>query len=163
MSLRLTFRNLFAAALIMLPMLSLPARAGADRRRRRYLIHVAPPALPVYEQPPLPAPGYHLDSRLLGLRGCRLLLGSRRLGATSQRRPSVDPWLLGLCGRSVRLARGYWGPHVGFYGGVNYGFGYRRRRLLRRRMARRSIRLQQRRGELRQRPCDQRLREPHHR
>ena len=19
---------------------------------------------------------------------------------------------------------GYWGPHVGFYGGVNYGFGY---------------------------------------
>ena len=19
---------------------------------------------------------------------------------------------------------GYWGPHIGFYGGVNYGFGY---------------------------------------
>ena len=19
---------------------------------------------------------------------------------------------------------GYWGPHVGFYGGINYGFGY---------------------------------------
>ena len=19
---------------------------------------------------------------------------------------------------------GYWGPHVGYYGGVNYGFGY---------------------------------------
>ena len=19
---------------------------------------------------------------------------------------------------------GYWGPHVGFYGGINYGYGY---------------------------------------
>ena len=24
----------------------------------------------------------------------------------------------------MRWNAGYWGPHVGFYGGVNYGFGY---------------------------------------
>ena len=24
----------------------------------------------------------------------------------------------------MRSIDGYWGPHVGFYGGVNYGFGY---------------------------------------
>ena len=40
---------------------------------------------------------------------------------------------LGCCGRRVTgdgavalyvFHAGYWGPHVGFYGGVNYGFGY---------------------------------------
>ena len=30
-------------------------------------ISIAPPALPVYEQPPLPAAGLHLDARVLGL------------------------------------------------------------------------------------------------
>ena len=38
-----------------------------------------------------------------------------------------------LCGRPATGAgaaacmcgiAGYWGPHVGYYGGVNYGFGY---------------------------------------
>ena len=37
---------------------------------------------------------------------------------------SVDSGLLGLRRRRLRLHRGYWGEHVGFYGGVNYGFGY---------------------------------------
>jgi hypothetical protein len=42
--------------------------------------------------------GLSLDSRLLGLWGRRLLLGSRRLGAAARARPSVDPWLLGFAG-----------------------------------------------------------------
>src|SRR5262249_57579999 len=25
---------------------------------------------------------------------------------------------------NFRTSPGYWGPHIGFYGGVNYGFGY---------------------------------------
>ncbi len=36
----------------------------------------------------------------------------------------MDPWLLGLRRRGLRLKAGYWGSHVGFYGGINYGFGY---------------------------------------
>jgi hypothetical protein len=36
----------------------------------------------------------------------------------------LDSGLLGLRGWTLRLAAGYWGPHVGFYGGINYGFGY---------------------------------------
>ena len=27
-------------------------------------------------------------------------------------------------GEAFDFHPGYWGPHVGFYGGVNYGFGY---------------------------------------
>ncbi len=55
---------------------------------------------------------------------------------------------------------GYWGPHVGFYGGINYGFGYLRRRLRRRPLGRQSLLLQQRRQQLRRSPRHQRLREP---
>jgi hypothetical protein len=34
------------------------------------------------------------------------------------------PGYWGYVGGGYRLHRGYWGPHVGFYGGINYGFGY---------------------------------------
>jgi hypothetical protein len=30
----------------------------------------------------------------------------------------------GFDGGRYRLHHGYWGPHIGFYGGINYGFGY---------------------------------------
>ncbi|MEJ0006933.1 MAG: hypothetical protein WDM77_11345 [Steroidobacteraceae bacterium] len=36
----------------------------------------------------------------------------------------MDPRLLGLCGWDLCVSRRVLGPHVGFYGGVNYGFGY---------------------------------------
>jgi hypothetical protein len=36
----------------------------------------------------------------------------------------LDAGLLGLAGRQLCWNAGYWGPHIGFYGGVNYGFGY---------------------------------------
>ena len=36
----------------------------------------------------------------------------------------MDPRLLGMGGGFYAWHPGYWGPHVGFYGGVNYGFGY---------------------------------------
>ena len=31
---------------------------------------------------------------------------------------------MGLVQWRLSLERGYWGPQVGFYGGINYGFGY---------------------------------------
>jgi len=36
----------------------------------------------------------------------------------------VDAGLLGLGGDGFAFTAGYWGPVVGFYGGINYGFGY---------------------------------------
>jgi hypothetical protein len=56
MSLRSAFRNLFAATLIMVPMLTLPAAQA--QIGIGVSIDIAPPALPVYDQPPLPGPGY---------------------------------------------------------------------------------------------------------
>jgi len=37
---------------------------------------------------------------------------------------SLDARLLGWGGGGYLWHSGYWGPHVGFYGGVNYGYGY---------------------------------------
>jgi len=34
------------------------------------------------------------------------------------------PGYWGWGGNGYAWNEGYWGPHVGFYGGVNYGFGY---------------------------------------
>ena len=34
------------------------------------------------------------------------------------------PGYWGFAGGLYAWHAGYWGPHVGFYGGVNYGFGY---------------------------------------
>ena len=36
----------------------------------------------------------------------------------------MDSRLLGLEQRVYAWNAGYWGPHIGFYGGINYGFGY---------------------------------------
>jgi len=34
------------------------------------------------------------------------------------------PAYWGFVGGVYRFHAGYWGPHVGYYGGINYGFGY---------------------------------------
>jgi WXXGXW repeat (2 copies) len=122
MSLRSTFRNLFVAALIMLPMLSLPSAqaqivVGVS-------IRLAPPALPVYEQPPIPAAGYlwtpgywsYGDAGYFWVPGVWAQPPSAGLLWT--------PGYWGYEGGVYGWHGGYWGPHVGFYGGVNYGFGF---------------------------------------
>ena len=43
------------------------------------------------------------------------------------RRPPACMWTPGYWGwggAAFIWHAGYWGPHVGFYGGINYGFGY---------------------------------------
>src|ERR1700720_334077 len=87
-------------------------------------ITVAPPALPVYEQPPVPAPGYLWTPGYwaYGPEGYFWVPG------VWVQPPQVGvlwtPGYWGWGGGMYRWNAGYWGPHVGFYGGVNYGFGY---------------------------------------
>jgi hypothetical protein len=57
MSLR-SIRNLITAVVMAAPILSLPAAQAQIAVGVSLHINVAPPVLPVYEQPPLPAPGY---------------------------------------------------------------------------------------------------------
>src|SRR6516165_4508582 len=87
-------------------------------------ITVAPPVLPVYTQPPIPGPGYLWTPgyRAYGPEGYYWVPGTWVLP------PSVGllwtPGYWGFVGGAYVFNAGYWGPHVGFYGGVNYGFGY---------------------------------------
>jgi len=87
-------------------------------------VNIAPPVLPVYVQPPLPAPGY------IWTPGYWAWDGSDYYWVPGT---WVEPpqggmlWTPGYWGWNDGLYvwnAGYWGPQVGFYGGVNYGFGY---------------------------------------
>ena len=87
-------------------------------------IAIAPPALPVYEQPAIPAEGYLWTPGYwaYGSEGYYWVPG------TWVQPPSIGllwtPGYWGWSGGSYAYNAGYWGPHVGFYGGINYGFGY---------------------------------------
>jgi WXXGXW repeat (2 copies) len=87
-------------------------------------INIAPPVLPVYEQPPVPAPGYiwtpgywaETDGDYYWVPG------------TWVEPPQVGllwtPGYWAASGDGFVWNAGYWAPEIGFYGGVNYGFGY---------------------------------------
>ena len=84
----------------------------------------APPPLPDYEQPPCPEEGYLWTPGYWawGAGGYYWVPG------TWVQPPRVGvlwtPGYWGFVGGVYAFHAGYWGPHVGFYGGVNYGFGY---------------------------------------
>ena len=84
----------------------------------------APPVLPVYVQPPCPEPGLMWTPGYwaYGPDGYYWVPG------TWVPAPYVGAlWTPGYWGWGGGLYvwhPGYWGAHVGYYGGVNYGFGY---------------------------------------
>ena len=89
-------------------------------------ITVAPPPLVVYAQPPLPGPGYIWTPGYWswdGEAGDYYWVPGAWVVA-----PEADMlWTPGYWGwgDGVYLWHdGYWGPHVGFYGGIDYGYGY---------------------------------------
>jgi hypothetical protein len=87
-------------------------------------IRIAPPVLPVYVQPPCPTPGYlwmpgywaYGPAGYYWVRGVWIAPPHPGLLWT--------PGYWGFVGGLYGWHEGYWGAHVGFYGGVNYGFGY---------------------------------------
>jgi hypothetical protein len=83
-----------------------------------------PPELPVYDQPPIPDPGYIWTPGYWSGGP----LGYFWVPGTWVEPPSVGLlWTPGYWGFRDGIYvwnAGYWGPHVGFYGGVDYGFGY---------------------------------------
>src|SRR5215813_8518368 len=87
-------------------------------------VAIAPPPIPVYAQPICPGPGYIWIPGYwaYGFDGYYWVPGYWVLP------PFVGAlWTPGYWGWGGGLYvwhAGYWGPHVGFYGGINYGFGY---------------------------------------
>ncbi|MFY3578027.1 adenylate cyclase, partial [Achromobacter insolitus] len=83
-----------------------------------------PPPLPVYVQPPAPADGYMWVPGYWGLNryGFFWVPGAWVLAPYPGALWTPGYW--GFNNGIYLWNPGYWGPHVGFYGGINYGFGY---------------------------------------
>ena len=124
MSILSGFRTLLVAAAMTAPMLTLPVAHAQIAIGIGVSVHVAPPALPVYAQPALPAPGYLWTPGYWSYGEA----GYYWVPGVWVRPPSVGvlwtPGYWGFAGGAYGWHGGYWGPHIGFYGGVNYGFGY---------------------------------------
>jgi len=107
--------------LLTLLMLATPAISFAQFSMS---IAFAPPALPVYEQPVAPDDGYlwtpgywaYGDEGYFWVPGTWVMAPEVGLLWT--------PGYWGWAGDGYAWNDGYWGTQVGFYGGVNYGFGY---------------------------------------
>jgi hypothetical protein len=88
-------------------------------------VTLAPPVLPVYTQPICPGEGYLWTP---GYWSYSEDGGYFWVPGTWVEPPAVGllwtPGYWGWSGGAYLWNAGYWGPEVGFYGGINYGFGY---------------------------------------
>ena len=115
---KMKFSTVALAALLFvgLPLTSSFAQIGIS-------IGIAPPPIPIYEQPYCPAEGYiwtpgywGYDSDYYWVPG--VWVPPPRVGFL------WTPGYWGYNGSNYFFNDGYWGPTVGFYGGINYGYGY---------------------------------------
>jgi hypothetical protein len=110
---------------LMLFLLALPALSPAQMTVS-VSVGVPPPELPVYEQPPIPGDGYIWTPGYWGWseddQDYYWVPGTWVLAPQPEFLWTPGYW--GAEGAAFIWHLGYWGPHVGFYGGVNYGYGY---------------------------------------
>ncbi|MGB6788609.1 MAG: YXWGXW repeat-containing protein, partial [Candidatus Acidiferrales bacterium] len=117
------FLYLFLLAFVMLAIpASTPAQVAVGVG---ISVHIGPPPLRVVAvQPICPGPDYiwtpgywaYGDAGYYWVPGAWVIAPQPGLLWT--------PGYWGWGGGVYAWHRGYWGPHVGFYGGINYGFGY---------------------------------------
>jgi len=89
-------------------------------------VSIAPPELLTYEQPLCPGDGYlwtpgywaYADAET----GYYWVPGAWVMAPEPGFLWTPGYW--GWGGHGYAFNEGYWGPHVGFYGGISYGFGY---------------------------------------
>ncbi len=109
--------------LMALVMFGVPAAALAQVS---VSVNIAPPELPVYDQPICPGDGY------IWTPGYWAWDGDYNdyywVPGTWVEAPEVGffwtPGYWGWGNGGYFFNQGYWGPQIGFYGGINYGFGY---------------------------------------
>jgi len=112
-------KHIALAALLFagLPLASSFAQVGVS-------ISVGPPVLPVIEQPPCPVEGYLWTPGYWGYSD----VGYYWTPGIWVEPPEVGllwtPPYWGYSNGVYLFNDGYWGPNVGFYGGIDYGFGY---------------------------------------
>jgi hypothetical protein len=110
-------RNIFAGVALAAALTTAHAQLGVS-------VAIAPPAIPEYDQPPIPGDGYiwtpgywaYGDSGYYWVDGAWVYP------------PYVGGlWTPGWWGGGYGgyfWHAGYWGRNIGYYGGINYGFGY---------------------------------------
>jgi len=112
-------RSLLFAVLLMALSVASFAQIGIS-------VAFGPPALPVYEQPICPGDGYIWTPGYWAWDGD----GDDYYWTpgTWVEAPELGylwtPGYWGWAGSAFFFHEGYWGPRVGYYGGINYGFGY---------------------------------------
>ncbi len=84
----------------------------------------APPPLPEYDQPAAPADDYIWNPGYWNYASTGYYWVPGIWCAPPFAGALWTPPYWAYDNRHYRFHRGYWGPHVGYYGGVNYGFGY---------------------------------------
>ena len=86
--------------------------------------NIPPPPLPVYSQPPCPTDGYLWSPGYWAFTNGEYFWVPGTWVLPPQPGFLWTPAWWGYDGGVYGFHSGYWGPHVGFYGGVNYGYGY---------------------------------------
>ena len=84
----------------------------------------APPPLPVYEQPPAPAPNYLWTPGYWNYAPAGYFWVPGAWVAAPYQGALWTPGYWGAWNHRYGYHPGYWGRYVGFYGGISYGFGY---------------------------------------
>ena len=87
-------------------------------------VGVPPPPLPVYEQPMIPGPGYIWTPGYWAWDGDEYYWVPGTWILAPFYGALWTPGYWGWDGAFYVFHHGYWGDHVGFYGGINYGWGY---------------------------------------
>lgn len=83
-----------------------------------------PPPLPVYEQPEAPAPNYIWTPGYWAFSPIGYYWVPGAWCAPPYYGALWTPGYWYFYGNRYRFHHGFWGLHIGFYGGINYGFGY---------------------------------------
>jgi hypothetical protein len=120
MSTRKAICSLFAVLMLAICAGNAPAQVSFG-----ISVNFGPPPLPVYDQPVCPGDGYLWTP---GYWAYDPYYGYYWVPGTWVMAPQPGllwtPGYWGWSGAAFVFNQGYWGPHVGFYGGINYGFGY---------------------------------------
>jgi hypothetical protein len=122
MTIQRLLRNSIGAAVLATLLLTL-AIAPATASAARIFVTIAPPIIPVYSQPLAPGYGYIWTPGYWAYDD-----GYTWVDGAWVEPPYVDalwtPGYWGWGGGGYLWYPGYWGRTVGYYGGINYGFGY---------------------------------------
>jgi len=112
------------SALILLLAVAFMATKADAQISVSFNIGVAPPVMPVYVQPACPTDGYLWVPGYWGYGDDGYYWVPGYWSAPPMVGYLWTPGYYGYSGGFYGWHGGYWGSHIGFYGGVNYGFGY---------------------------------------